>query len=131
MNEFHKLGVIHVADINLWAHVGVLEQEQLHGQHFLLDFKIWLNVELAADNDDLSETVDYSIAIKALQHLALDLKCKTIETFSDQILNCLEDLYGQVPVHIFLRKCAPPIAGFNGTVGIERFRYLPPSYFHR
>ena len=129
MSELHNLGAIYVTDVNLWAQVGVLELEQLHGQYFLLDFKIWVNVELAAEKDDLSKTVDYSTAIKALQHLSLQIKCKTIETFSDQILNCLENLYGQVPVHISLRKCAPPIPGFNGTVGIERSRYLPQTYF--
>ena len=37
MNFAKNLSAIHIKDINLWAHVGVLEKEHLHGQNYLLD----------------------------------------------------------------------------------------------
>ena len=37
MNFEEKLSAIHIKNINLWAHVGVLEKERLHGQNYLLD----------------------------------------------------------------------------------------------
>ena len=131
MIERQSLGVINVQNVNLWAHVGALDQERLHGQSFLLDFKIWLNVHQAAVNDDLSKTADYSHAIKAIQQLSFELDCHTIECFCERILDCLENLYGQVPVHVFLRKCSAPIPGFTGTVGIEMSRYLPIENLNR
>ena len=51
-----SFGVIRVQDVNLWAHVGVLEQERVLGQAFLLDFKIWLDVDRAEAEDDLFAT---------------------------------------------------------------------------
>tara|TARA_Y100001968_G_scaffold253900_1_gene239648 strand:+ start:114 stop:500 length:387 start_codon:yes stop_codon:yes gene_type:complete len=124
MSNNLSLGVIHVKDVNLWAHVGVLEKERLYGQSFLVDFSLWLDVSDAARHDDLSFTSDYSVAIKGLQKLAFEINCHTIETFSECILDCLEDLFGNVQMKIFLRKCNPPIEGFNGSVGIERTRNL-------
>ena len=56
------------------------------------------------------------------QELAYEVKCLTIETFSDQILDLLEDLYGSVPIRVCLKKCSPPVSGFSGTVAIERTR---------
>ena len=127
MSNNLPLGAIHVRDINLWAHVGVIEQERVFGQMFLLDFSLWLNMESVALNDELSQTADYSLAINDLQQFSFQLTCHTIEHFSELILNRLESIYGPLPMQVFLRKCSPPIPGFTGFVGVERFRHSPPN----
>ena len=63
-NSFSE-NALHVSDVRLWAHVGVLESERRHGQWFSLDFSLWLDFEKAAREDDISATADYSIAIKS------------------------------------------------------------------
>tara|TARA_B100000579_G_C22185720_1_gene556203 strand:- start:23 stop:403 length:381 start_codon:yes stop_codon:yes gene_type:complete len=120
MNQFKNLSAIHIKDINLWAHVGVLESERLHGQSFLLDISFWLDLDESSKLDQLDKSIDYSEAIESIQNLSFEIKCLTIEYFSDQILNVLESLYGQVPMNIMLKKCSPPIHGFTGSVVIER-----------
>jgi len=123
MNSRRDLGAIYINSINLWAHVGVLHQERLLGQYFNLDIVLWLDVSESAIRDDLSLTVDYSLAVKGLQKLALDINCLTIEGFSEHILDFLDELYGPIPKKIFLQKINPPINGFTGHVAIERSRY--------
>ena len=118
-------GVVVVNSLHLWSHVGVLDQERLFGQSFLLDFKLWLDLDKAAIEDNLSATADYSIAIIELQQLALNTNCFTLEHFSELILNHLEGLYGNIPMKIFLRKCSAPVPGFHGIVGVERYRNKP------
>ena len=118
-------GAIHVRDVTLWAHVGVLEFERILGQQFSLDFSIWLDLDKAAAFDDLSATADYSFAIAAIQKLAFQINCHTIEHFTDQIMHLIEDLYGSVPMKVNLRKCSAPVPGFTGHVEVERTRYWP------
>ena len=125
MSQFQKLSAIHIKDINLWAHVGVLENERINGQSFVLDITFWLDLNEASKLDQLDKSIDYSEAIKAVQKLSFEIKCLTIEYFSDQILNLLESLYGQVPIHIMLKKCSPPINGFTGSVLVEKKRNFP------
>ena len=122
MNQLCNLSAIHIKDINLWAHVGVLESERKNGQSFVLDISFWLDLDESSKIDKLDKSIDYSEAIKAVQKLSYEIKCLTIEYFSDQILNVLESLYGQVPINIILKKCSPPIDGFNGSVLIEKKR---------
>ena len=122
MNQFCNLSAIHIKDINLWAHVGVLESERTNGQSFVLDISFWLDLDESSRLDKLDKSIDYSEAIKAVQKLSYEIKCLTIEYFSDQILNVLESLYGQVPINIILKKCSPPIDGFNGSVLIDKKR---------
>ena len=122
MNKFHNLSAIHIRNINLWAHVGVLESERVNGQSFILDISFWLDLDEASKLDQLDKSVDYSEVIKVVQKLSFEIKCLTIEYFSDQILNVLESLYGTVPINILLKKCSPPIDGFRGSVLIEKKR---------
>ena len=125
MKNLHNMNSIHVNDLNLWAHVGVLERENLLGQSFVLNFSIWLDLDEASINDDLSKTVDYSLAVREIQKLSSLVHCFTIEHFSEEILKCLESLYGKVPMKILLTKCNPPIDGFNGTISVEKARNIP------
>ena len=115
-------GVIKIRGVNLWAHVGVLESERLLGQDFLLDISLWIDVSNAATYDDVKLSADYSVAIKGLQKLSFTIKCLTIEMFGDKILDYLEGLYGPIPIKIILKKCRPPIKGFQGSVEIEMSR---------
>ena len=116
------MDLIHIHDLHLWAHVGVLEHERRDGQWFQLDITLGLNLSDSAKSDDLSATADYSLAVVALQALVRELCCLTIERFSEEVFEVLERLYGPLPMHLLLQKCNPPIAGFTGTVAIERRR---------
>jgi len=122
MSQFHNLSAIHIKDVNLWAHVGILESERINGQSFVLDISLWLDLDESSKTDNLDKSIDYSKVVKAVQKLSFDIKCFTIEYFSDQILSLLETLCGQVPLKIMLKKCSPPIDGFTGSVLIEKKR---------
>tara|TARA_Y100001968_G_C18918372_1_gene508591 strand:- start:134 stop:514 length:381 start_codon:yes stop_codon:yes gene_type:complete len=123
MNKWdYNLGIIHVYDVSLWAHVGVLNQERLEGQEFLADFSFWLDLERAAREDDLSFSLDYGLAIKKVQNLSSQINCLTIERFSEELLDVLEELCGPIPMRILLKKCNPPVDGFSGSVSVERRR---------
>jgi dihydroneopterin aldolase len=102
--------------------VGVLEQERRLGQWFELSFSLRRDLGRAARDDDLGHTCDYSEAITALRQLAGALRCRTIEHFSERVLDCLEGLYGPRPMRLELTKCHAPVPGFDGRVSVERRR---------
>ena len=114
-----------VRGLRLWAHVGVLEHERLMGQWFELDFSLGWDLSAAATADQLQASLDYSLAIQGLQQQARGVRCLTLEHWSDQILALLEQLYGQVPILLELRKCQAPVPGFSGIVAVQRTRRWP------
>ena len=114
-----------VRGLSLWAHVGVLEHERTLGQWFELDFSLGCNLAGAAAADALDQSLDYSLAIQALQRQACTIRCLTLEHWSDQIFALLEDLYGPVPIRLELRKCQAPVPGFCGIVAVQRSRRWP------
>ena len=127
MKDRLPVDAIHVNDVNLWAHVGLLESERKLGQWFNLDFSILADLDKAAKDDDVNSIFDYSVAIKELQKLSFRLNCMTIEHYCEKALDCLELLYGSIPMRVKLSKCDAPVSGFTGTVAVERFRYWHAS----
>ena len=119
------LDIIRVDDLRLWAHVGVLDHEREHGQWFRVDLELHLDLRASAAADSLEATADYSLGVQALQRLAAEICCQTLEHFSERMFEQLEGLYGPLPMHLRLRKCDPPIDGFRGTVSLERWRRKP------
>ena len=114
-----------VRGLRLWAHVGVLEHERQLGQWFELDLELGWDLSAAGQSDDLNVTLDYSRAITALQRQAREIRCLTLEHWSECILERLEHLYGAVPMALELRKCSAPVPGFTGMVAIRRRRHWP------
>ncbi len=114
-----------VRRLRLWAHVGVLEQERVHGQWFELDLELAADLRPAGRSDALHDTLDYSRLITALQAQARSLCCQTLEHYSELMLDLAEQLYGPVPIRLELRKCAAPVPGFTGVVAVQRARLWP------
>ena len=116
-----------VRKLRLWAHVGVLESERQLGQWFELDLELGFDLSAAAAGDDLGASLDYSLAIKALQRQASEVQVQTLEHYSELIFTCLEALYGPVPMQLELRKCRAPVPGFGGSVAVRRRRHWGAS----
>ena len=119
------LDIIRVEDLRLWAHVGVLEHERDHGQWFRVDLGLHLDLSESARADSLAATADYSLGVQALQRLASEITCHTLEHFSERMFEELEGIYGAMPMHLRLSTCHAPIPGFAGTVSLERWRRKP------
>lgn len=111
-----------VRGLRLWAHVGVFEHERRDGQWFELSYRLGANLSVPARDDHLAAGLNYATGVAALQLQARSLCCHTIEHYAERILDCLESCYGPVPIELELIKCAAPIPGFSGAVGVVRRR---------
>ena len=118
---------IHVQGLRLWAHVGVLEQERELGQWFELAFSLFHDLGPAGLSDDLALSLDYGLAIQALQEQARLVRCLTLEHYAERIMERIEQLYGPVTQRVILTKCAAPVSGFSGLVQVERWRHAPAT----
>lgn len=112
-----------VRGLRLWAHVGVLDVERSTGQWFEADITLLIDLKEAGRTDDLIFSKDYALLIDALQSQARTINCQTLECYSEHILDLAESIVGSIPIELELRKCAAPVSGFNGIVGVCRRRH--------
>tara|TARA_B100000900_G_scaffold287325_1_gene246344 strand:- start:1142 stop:1507 length:366 start_codon:yes stop_codon:yes gene_type:complete len=116
-----KKNFLKIEKIELWARVGVLEQERKLGQLFNLDILLWSDFDECSENDDLKATIDYSLIIKKVKAHSKKFSCLTIEKYSEEILKIIKSEFNVDRIKIILTKCKPPIEGFQGKVSIVKF----------
>ena len=109
-----------IENIELWARVGVLDEERQLGQLFSLDIFLWTDFENCTANDDIKKTVDYSKLVEILKGQSKKIYCFTIEKYSKEILEIIDQQFKLSKIKIILTKCNPPIIGFDGKVSIVR-----------
>ena len=109
-----------IENIKLWARVGVLDEERKLGQLFSLDIFLWTDFEKCTGNDDIKKTIDYSKLVQILKDQSKNIYCFTIEKYSKEILEIIDEEFKPSKIKIILTKCNPPIKGFNGKVSIVR-----------
>ena len=109
-----------IENIDLWARVGVLDKERELGQLFSLDIFLWTDFEKCTANDDIKKTIDYSKLIEILKDQSKKISCYTIEKYSNEILEIIDNKFKPSKIKIILTKCNPPIVGFDGQVSIVR-----------
>jgi 7,8-dihydroneopterin aldolase/epimerase/oxygenase len=114
---------INLTGIRCYGYTGYLAEEQVLGQWFEVDVKLWLDISTAAKTDAIEDTVDYRSVIAKVQHLVKTSKFALIErlvaTIADSILiEC--DRVSRVQVT--LSKPAAPIPDFGGKITIELTR---------
>ena len=109
-----------IENIKLWARVGVLDEERKLGQLFSLDIFLWTDFVKCTLNDDIKKTVDYSKLVQILKDQSKEIYCFTIEKYSNEILEIIDQEFKLSKIKIILTKCNPPIKGFDGRVSIVR-----------
>ena len=109
-----------IENIKLWARVGVLDEERELGQLFSLDIFLWTDFEKCTISDDIEKAIDYSKLVQVLKDQSKKIYCFTIEKYSNEILEIIDQEFKLSKVKIILTKCNPPITGFDGKVSIIR-----------
>ena len=62
---------IEIRDIHIYAHHGVLDQENRVGNDFLVSIKVYYPISRAMVNDNLSGTINYAEAIEIIKNVML------------------------------------------------------------
>ncbi|MDQ4012004.1 MAG: dihydroneopterin aldolase [Actinomycetota bacterium] len=89
---------------------GVHEHERTHGQDFLIDATVWLDLGPAAATDQLTATLDYGALAERAARIVGGEPCNLIETVAARIAtDVLSDQRVQA-VEVTVHKPAAPLS---------------------
>ncbi len=114
---------IYLTGIRAYGYTGYLKEEQVLGQWFEVDVKLWLDLSISAGTDAIEDTIDYRSVIGLVQDLVKTSKFALVERLAGSIADSILqkcDLVKQVQV--ILSKPAAPIPDFGGKITIELIR---------
>ena len=111
---------IHLTGIRSYGYTGYLPEEQVLGQRFEVDVKLWLEISAAAKTDDIEKTVDnrwiITLVIDLVKTSKFVLIERLVETIADSILKQSDRI---TKVQVILIKPAAPIPDFGGKISID------------
>jgi len=113
---------LHLSGIRCYGYTGALPEEQILGQWFEIDIKLWFDMTQPAQSDALGDTLDYRPLLAAISDLVQQQRFNLIETLATAILeHCLAPPQVQRAA-IRVTKLAPPVPNFTGQISVEMER---------
>lgn len=114
---------IHLTGIRSYGYTGYLPEEQVLGQWFEVDVRLWLDLVTAAKSDAIADTLDYRSVISLIQHLVKTSKFALIERLAGAIADSIiQECHQITKVQVIVTKPAAPIPDFGGKISIELTR---------
>jgi 7,8-dihydroneopterin aldolase/epimerase/oxygenase len=111
---------IKLTGIRCYGYTGYLPEEQVLGQWFEVDVRLWLDISKAAQSDAIEDTLDYRSVISRVQHLVKTSKFALIERLVYAIADSILEASDRVTqVQVILSKPAAPIPDFGGQISID------------
>lgn len=104
---------------------GVLEQEKNTNQPFIVDIELELDLEKAAEEDDLSETVNYDEVAKLVVEVIKGPTLNLIEALADRIATRILhsfDLIDEVKVTVHKPKAPISVPFDDVSVALKKKR---------
>jgi len=108
--------------VPLRARLGELPEERAFPQKLLLDLVIEVELEAAANTDQLSLTVDYKKLVDQLQAFAERTSCNLLETLTHRLCGVALEDPKVSGVHVNLRKFPAELTGQVESVAVEMIR---------
>ena len=114
------MDIIHINNIKAFGYLGVLPEENVLGQWFHVDLKIFIDLSTAGKTDALEDTHSYVEIVQATKKLIQTQRYKLIESLAEAVATHALNSDARIQkINVKVTKPTPPIPDFGGTVGVE------------
>lgn len=101
---------ITLTGLRVYGRHGVHDHERAHGQEFVVDATVWLDLGPAAATDELSATLDYDALAQRAARIVGGEPCNLIETVAARIAS---DVLADQRVHAVEVTVHKPVAALS------------------
>ncbi|WP_312765340.1 dihydroneopterin aldolase [Epilithonimonas sp.] len=106
-------------DIKIYAYHGVLSEEAIIGNHYVINAELHADLEKASQTDNLEDTINYA-EVSAIIHKEMAIRSELLEHVIGRIINKIENLFPKITfIKIRLTKTVPPMPGEMKGVSLE------------
>ena len=110
---------IHINNIRLHARHGVLPQEQLTGNDYIINVRVGYDISRAMQTDDVADTLNYAEVYNIIKK-EMSTPSKLIEHVAGRIADRLLDHYDDInSIMLRITKCNPPMGADCDGAGVE------------
>jgi dihydroneopterin aldolase len=111
--------VIELRGLRVLGRHGALEGEQDNAQPFEVDLDLEVALEGAARDDDLTQTLDYSLVVDRAMAIVGQHSYRLLEALAEAIAVGILELGSVRAVTVVVRKLRPPVAADLASAGVR------------
>jgi len=106
-------------DIKIYAYHGVLPEEAIIGNHYVVNLEVHSDLEKASQSNDLNDTINYA-EINEIIHQEMEIRSQLLEHVIGRIIKKIENRFPRITfIKIKLTKTIPPMRGEMKGVSLE------------
>jgi len=106
--------------MKFYAYHGVLPEERIQGQYFIIDVELYADLLSAGNSDNLEDTINYAEVYKDIKNITQQNKFMLIEKLAETIAQSILKKYISIEkVKILVKKPQAPIEGEFDWMGVE------------
>ena len=112
------MGHIRLNGMEFYAYHGCYCEEQLTGNHFVVDIAMDCDMEKASNSDDLLDALNYADVYELVKH-EMAIRSHLLEHLSSRILDSLFEQFPQLnEAEVCVAKLNPPVGGQMRSVSV-------------
>lgn len=106
-------------DIKIYAHHGVLPEENIIGTYYIINLELHADLWKATESDALEDTISYA-DINEIVHREMSIPSKLLEHVAGRILKSVHQDFPRISfMKIKITKTSPPMKGELKGAGVE------------
>jgi len=110
---------IYIRNLQIYAHHGVMPQENTVGGHFTVSLEAWMDIQKAALSDSVKDTVSYADLLQIIQN-EMNQTAALLENVAWRIAQAVFDKYDCVDaVEVSVSKNNPPMGAQCEGAGVS------------
>lgn len=118
------MAIIELENMEFYSYHGCFKEEQVVGNHFIIDLSIETDTTLAQQSDNLHDTVNYQ-AVYNLVRKEMEKKSKLLEHVAERILTALFANFKTITsIKVKVSKVNPPMGGKVQKVSVTLNRKM-------
>ncbi|KAL3131164.1 hypothetical protein ABBQ38_000469 [Trebouxia sp. C0009 RCD-2024] len=119
---------IHLKGLVFHGYHGVLPEENLLGQKFVVDATLFVDLLKAGQSDNVHDTVSYADVYRHIKTVMEGQPHKLLESVAERLASEILNDYHQVQgLHVHIKKPHVAVTGVVESLGIEITRYRTQS----
>ena len=114
--------VIHLRGLEFYAYHGVLPEEQVLGQKFLIDMDLFSDLSRAGVSDQVGDTIHYGEVYQVIKTCVTGERHQLLEHLAEDIAQRVLGQFSCTSVRVEVHKPQAPIPGIFRDVSVEIWR---------
>lgn len=114
--------VIHLRGLEFYSYHGVLPEEQVLGQRFLIDMDLFTNFRQAGSSDQVDDTIHYGEVYQVIRACVTEGRYLLIERLAEEIAQRVLRQFSCESIRVEVHKPQAPIPGIFKDVSVEIWR---------